>query len=196
MATTSRLEAFSDGVLAVIITIMVLELKVPEGTSLQNLAPLLPHLLVYALSFHVIGTYWNNHHHLLKTVKVITPRIMWSNLLLLFCLSLIPFFTAWFGEHPLSTIPNAAYGMSLLAGGLGYFILVRAILASDQEKGEVRRAVGSDIKGKLSLVVYFAGVLLAFVNPWVAIALYVLVAMMWFLPERRLAFATKPSANG
>ncbi len=184
--TTSRLEAFSDGVIAVIITVMVLELKAPLGSSLHDLRPLLPNFLIYALSFQVVGTYWNNHHHLLRATKVIDANVMWFNLLLLFFISLIPFFTSWFGEHPTAKGPTAAYGTILFAGGVGYFLLLRAIVAADKMNTKLRKAVGNDRKGKISILSYLAAILLTFVSPWIAITIYVLVALTWFIPDKRL----------
>lgn len=182
---TSRLETFSDGVMAVIITIMVLGLKTPLGTSFHDLKALIPSFLIYALSFQVVGEYWNNHHHLLKAAKTINGRIMWSNLLLLFFLSLIPFFTNWFGQHHSAKVPTAAYGSILFAAAIGYTMLLRAILASNDED-KINRAIGSDYKGKISILSYLLSIPAAFISHWISIALFIFVAIIWFIPERRL----------
>jgi uncharacterized membrane protein len=182
---TSRLETFSDGVMAVIITIMVLGLKVPSGASIYDLKPLLPNFLIYALSFLMLGIYWNNHHQLLRATKKVTSGIMWSNLLLLFCLSLIPFFTNWFGQHHAATVPTAAYGTVLLAAAIGYWTLLQSILKSDK-RGIIRKAVGNDLKGNISLLSYLVSIPLAFVRPWLSIILFVFVAIIWFIPDKRL----------
>lgn len=176
---TTRLETFSDGVLAIIITIMVLELKVPHGAEITDLKPLIPTFLAYILSFQVIGTYWNNHHHLLHTTKTVTSKIMWANLHLLFWISLIPFFTSWLGEHHTESWPTAMYGILLLLTAFSYAILQKTIV-TDPSK------LGSDLKGKISLGCYSLAVLLAFVNPIFSDFLYLLVALIWFIPDRRL----------
>jgi uncharacterized membrane protein len=190
---SSRLESFSDGVMAVIITIMVFQIEVPKGGSLHDLGPILPRFLIYAVSFVVIGTYWNNHHHLLRAAKNISTAVMWSNLLLLFFLSLIPFFTAWFGNHPATKDPTAAYGAILLACGFAYSILLRSIVASNRNNPKLQEAVGSDIKGVISVGSYVFAVALAFVAPWVSIVIYGLGAFIWFIPERRLEPVHKES---
>ena len=182
----TRLEAFSDGVVAIIITIMVLELRSPEGQTLADLRPLLPRLLGYALSFVFLGIYWNNHHHLLHAAKRINGPIMWGNLHLLFWLSLVPFSTAWLGAHPGSAWPTALYGIVLIMAACAYQILQGAIVALQGRDSALATALGSDRKGKLSLASYAAAILLAFANPWCSDVLYVLVALMWFVPDRRL----------
>ncbi len=184
---TSRLEAFSDGVIAVIITIMVLELKVPHGADLHALAPSLPVIVAYVLSFVFTGIYWNNHHHLLHATERIDGRVMWANLHLLFWLSLVPFVTAWTGEHPGTPVPTATYGAVLLLSAVAYTLLQLAIVACNGGSGStVARAVGGDWKGKASLAAYAAGIVAAFVLPWVSYALFCAVAVMWFVPDRRI----------
>jgi uncharacterized membrane protein len=182
----NRLEAFSDGVIAIIITIMVLELKVPQGTHWNALEPLLPVFLSYVLSFTYIGIYWNNHHHLLHTVQQINGPIMWANLYLLFWQSLIPFVTGWMGENHFAALPTALYGFVLLMTAVAYFILQSAIIAKQGRESLLADAVGRDRKGKLSVVFYIIAIGLAFVNQWLADALYMLVAVMWFLPDPRI----------
>ncbi len=181
-----RLEAFSDGVIAIIITIMVLELRAPEDTALADLLPLLPVFLSYVLSFTFVGIYWNNHHHLLHAGAHITGRVLWANLHLLFWMSLIPFATAWLGKHQLTAWPVALYGVVCWMCGLAYFILTRAIIAADGKDSVLVAAVGRDAKGLLSLAFYTVGVVLAFFLPLLAIALYVITALMWFIPDRRI----------
>ena len=181
----SRLEAFSDGVIAIIITIMVLELKVPHGESLATIAPLWPVFLSYILSFVIVGIYWNNHHHMLHAVKQVTGAVLWSNLHLLFWLSLMPFTTGWMGENHFAPLPVALYGVVLLMAGVAYYLLVRALIACHGAGSEFAARVGSDWKGKIPLVAYSAGIALAFVSPWIALALYAAVAGMWFIPDRR-----------
>src|SRR5512140_656580 len=183
---TSRLEAFSDGVLAIIITIMVLELKVPHGVEAAALKPLLPVFLSYVLSFIYVGIYWNNHHHLLHATKHVSGAILWANLHLLFWLSLFPFTTGWMGENHLAPIPAAVYGFVLLMAAVAYYILQRAIIAEQGPDSLLAAAIGSDWKGKLSPIIYFAAMLLAFVNPWIATGLYGLVALIWLVPDRRI----------
>ena len=182
---TERLETFSDGVMAVIITIMVLNLKVPTGASIHDLRIIMPGLLIYALSFRVIGTFWNNHHNLLRATKTIDARIMWANLVFLFTLSIIPYFTAWFGQHYTSAIPTAAYATALLVAGVGYNLLLRSILASDGADMHMRRVVGKDFKGSVSLLCYTVSIPLAFVSSWFSIALFIVVASIWLIPESR-----------
>lgn len=184
-----RLEAFSDGVIAIIITIMVLELKVPHGDDLQALLPLWPVLLGYVLSFTNVGLYWNNHHHLLHTCKTVNGAILWANLHLLFWLSLMPATTAWMGETHFAAAPMAVYGFVLLMSAVAYWILSRAIIRSQGPQSLLRAAIGKDWKGKLPLLMYAAAVPLAFVSPWLSGALYVLVALMWLVPDRRVARA-------
>ncbi|MSU49666.1 MAG: DUF1211 domain-containing protein [Opitutus sp.] len=182
----NRLEAFSDGVLAIIITIMVLEMKVPHGTDLAALKPILPVFLSYLLSFIYVGIYWNNHHHMFHCVRRVTGGILWANLHLLFWLSLFPFTTGWMGENHLAPIPTAIYGAVLLMAGAAYYVLQQTIIATEGPHGLLRAAVGRDPKGKLSLVVYLIATPLAFVRPWIASALYVMVALVWFVPDRRI----------
>jgi len=181
-----RLEAFSDGVIAIIITIMVLELKVPHGTSLDALVPLAPVLLSYVLSFVYVGIYWNNHHHLIHTVHEISGSVLWANLHLLFWLSLIPFVTGWMGENHFATVPVAAYGIILFMCAVAYSVLVRYLISHHRENKELAEAIGSDKKGRLSLILYLIGVGLAFVHPWLGFAVYIGVALIWFVPDRRI----------
>ena len=183
--TTNRMEAFSDGVIAIIITIMVLELRAPHDTNLAGLRPLLPVLGSYIMSFIYIGIYWNNHHHLLHVTEHIDGRALWANLHLLFWLSLIPFVTAWMGENHFAEWPVALYGSILLLAGIAYNILVRALLAAAGNE-LLASALGSDFKGKISLVIYVVGIPLAFVRPFLALALYIFVALMWLIPDRRI----------
>ena len=180
-----RLEAFSDGVLAVIITIMVLEMKVPQGASLDALTPVLPVFLVYLLSFVNVGIYWNNHHHMLHAVERIDGRVMWANLHLLFWLSLMPFVTGWMGENHFAAVPTAIYGVVLLMSGLSYTLLQAALVAVNGDK-MLAHAVGRDFKGKLSVALYVCAVPLAFLNEYISDALYVAVALMWIVPDRRI----------
>lgn len=182
----SRLEAFSDGVIAIIITIMVLELKVPQGADLAALQPLLPVFLNYVLSFIYVGIYWNNHHHLLHATKRIDGRILWANLHLLFWLSLFPFATGWMGENHLAPIPTAAYGLVLLMAAIAYYLLERLIIARQGRDSVLAAALGRDWKAVLSMTLYLLAMLLAFKGPWLASGLYVLVAMLWFLPDLRI----------
>jgi uncharacterized membrane protein len=181
-----RLEAFTDGVIAILITIMVLELKVPEGESWDALRPLLPIFLTYILSFFVLGIYWNNHHHMLHAADRINGKVMWANLHLLFWLSLIPFVTGWMGENHFAALPTALYGVVLLFAGVSYTILQMLLCAELGPDSRLARAMGSDVKGKLSMVLYVAGIALAFVNQWISDALYVAVVMMWLVPDRRI----------
>ena len=181
-----RLEAFSDGVLAIIITIMVLELKVPHGDSLDVLAPLVPVFLSYVLSFVYVGIYWNNHHHMLHTCKKVTGPILWANLHLLFWLSLIPFVTGWMGENHFAALPSALYGVVLLMAAIAYWILQRLIIAAEGPESLLQRAVGGDWKGKLSPLFYVAAIIAAFQVKWIAQVLYVLVALIWLVPDRRI----------
>ena len=181
-----RMEAFSDGVLAIIITIMVLELAVPQGDSLAALLPLAPIFLSYLLSFVNIGIYWNNHHHLLHAVTHVNGRVLWANLHLLFWLSLIPFGTAWMGENHFAAWPVALYGIILVGAAIAYFVLVRALLVIHGRDSVLAKALGRDTKGKISVVIYLVAIPLAFVSGWFAGALYVLVAIMWLIPDRRI----------
>ena len=183
---TSRLEAFSDGVLAIIITIMVLELKVPHGVELAALKPVLPVLSSYVLSFIYLGIYWNNHHHLFQATEEVSGGILWANLYLLFWLSLFPFTTAWMGENQLAAIPTAGYGFVLLMAAIAYYILERAIIAKEGRESLVAQAVGKDRKAKLSLLLYLAAIPLAFVISWVAAGLYVFAALLWLIPDPRI----------
>ena len=182
----NRLEAFSDGVLAIIITIMVLELKVPQGVDFAALEPVLPVFLSYVLSFLYVGIYWNNHHHLFQTTRHVRGGILWANLHLLFWLSLFPFSTAWMGENHLASIPAAAYGFVLLMAAIAYYLLQHAIIADQGPNSLLASAVGRDWKGKLSPVVYLAAIALAFVSPWIASSLYTFVALLWLVPDRRI----------
>jgi uncharacterized membrane protein len=181
-----RLEAFSDGVLAIIITIMVLELRVPHGTELAALRPLVSVLLSYLLSFIYLGIYWNNHHHLLHVTRRVTGAILWANLHLLFWLSLVPFVTAWMGENRFASIPTALYGGVLLMAALAYWILQRQILRAEGSRSLLATALGRDIKGKLSPLLYVLAIGAAFVHPGIADGVYVLVALMWLIPDRRI----------
>lgn len=180
-----RLEAFSDGVIAIIITIMVLELKVPHGADLTVLAPLWPVFLSYVLSFVYIGIYWNNHHHMLHAVKHVNGQVLWSNLHLLFWLSLTPFTTGWMGENHFAPLPVALYGVGLLMNALAYTILVRALIRSHGRDSEFAARIGSDFKGYLSLALYVAAVGLSFVSSTIALAIYFAVASIWLIPDRR-----------
>ena len=181
-----RLEAFSDGVLAIIITIMVLEMKVPHGDSLAALSPLIPVFLSYVLSFIFVGIYWSNHHHLLHAVRHVNGRILWANLHLLFWLSLIPFVTGWMGENHFTAWPVAFYGAVLLFAAIAYFILTRVLISSHGRDSALARAVGRDFKGKLSVLFCAAAIPVSFASSWLACALYVLVAVMWLIPDRRI----------
>lgn len=182
----NRLEAFSDGVLAIIITIMVLEMKVPHGDTLETLTPLLPVFLSYVLSFVYVGIYWNNHHHLLHTVRQVSGPILWANLHLLFWLSLFPFATGWMGENHFAALPTALYGVILLMAALGYLLLQWLIASTDGEQSVLRRAIGRDWKGKASALSYLAGIGISFWLPWGAQLLYASVAFMWLIPDRRI----------
>ena len=183
---TNRLEAFSDGVIAIIITIMVLEIKVPHGETLDALIPLIPVLLSYVLSFIYVGIYWNNHHHFMHMVHNVNGRILWANLHLLFWLSLIPFATGWMGENHIGAVPVALYGLILFMCSVAYAILVSAVLRLQGQDPKLAAAVGRDYKGKISTILYLIAIPLAFVNQWISIALYVTVAIIWFLPDRRI----------
>ncbi|MDP9004413.1 MAG: TMEM175 family protein [Verrucomicrobiota bacterium] len=183
----NRLEAFSDGVLAIIITIMVLELKVPHGSDVSSLKPLLPVFLSYVLSFVYLGIYWNNHHHLLKAAHKVNGAMMWANLHLLFWLSLFPFVTAWMGENHLTAVPSALYGSVLLMAAIAYYILQNIIIAAKGSHSRLAAVIGSDWKGKLSPVFYAFGIVASFFRPWIAGCLYVFVALVWLVPDRRLA---------
>jgi uncharacterized membrane protein len=182
----NRLEAFSDGVLAIIITIMVLDLKLPTGAALADLLPGLPVFLSYVLSYIYVGIYWNNHHHMLQSTRQVTGGILWANLHLLFWLSLFPFLTGWVGKNPRAPVPTAVYGFVLLMAGIAYYILQSAIIAQQGEKSLLAKAIGRDIKGKISPICYTAAIPLAFVNPWISNGLYIFVALMWLIPDRRI----------
>jgi uncharacterized membrane protein len=182
----SRLEAFSDGVLAIIITILVLELKVPHGENLSTLEPLLPVFLGYVLSFVYVGIYWNNHHHMLHACKRISGAALWANLHLLFWLSLMPFVTGWMGENHFAQLPTALYGVVLLMAAIGYWMLQRTLIAAEGSDSVLRRAIGGDRKGNLSVLIYAAAIPLAFFDARLAQACYVIVALMWLVPDRRI----------
>jgi len=184
--TPGRLEAFSDAVIAIAITIMVLELKIPHEATLDALRPLVPVFLSYVLSFVYLGIYWNNHHHLIKRTTEVTGGILWANLHLLFWLSLFPFATAWVGENDFSTTPVAIYGVVLLCAAIAYFILSTTIVHHEGPDSPLARALGRDWKGKVSVVLYASAIGLAFVSQWIATAIYVLVALMWLVPDQRL----------
>ena len=181
-----RLEAFSDGVIAILITIMVLELKIPHGTDLESLRPLLPVFLSYVLSFIYLGIYWNNHHHMFHATDRINGKILWANMNLLFWLSLIPFTTGWMGENHFAPLPTAVYGVVLLLAAISYTILQTLIIAQQGEHSKLEEAVGKDRKGKLSMLLYIVAIPLAFVNQWISDGLYVLVALMWLVPDKRI----------
>lgn len=183
---TTRLEAFSDGVLAIIITIMIIELKAPEETSLQALIPILPLFVSYLMSFIYLGIYWNNHHHLFQITEKVNGKILWANLHLLFWLSLIPFVTSWIGESYNSSGPVALYGIVLLMSAIAYSILQAVIIHQHDKDFILRKVIGKDLKGKLSLIFYIVGVLLSYLNTWLAISCYIIVAIMWVIPDKRI----------
>jgi uncharacterized membrane protein len=182
----TRLEAFSDGVIAIIITIMVLELKIPHGEDFEALKPLIPVFLSYAMSFVFVGIYWNNHHHTLQSVEKVNGKILWANLHLLFWLSLIPFATNWLGETKFASRPVAAYGAVMLMCAVAYTILVLSLIDLHGADSKLAQAIGSDAKGKISLLFYMIGIVTAFFNQWIAMALYLSVSILWFLPDRRI----------
>jgi uncharacterized membrane protein len=184
--STTRLEAFSDAVIAIIMTIMVLELKVPHGDNLQALRPLLPIFLSYLLSFVFLGIYWNNHHHMLHATKRVNGKILWANINLLFWLSLVPFTTAWMGENHVAALPTSIYGVILCLSAISYTLLQNLIVAQQGPDSLLAKAVANDVKGKVSLVAYLAGIPLAFVHSGYAIACYVFVAILWLVPDRRI----------
>jgi uncharacterized membrane protein len=188
----TRLEAFSDGVLAIIITIMVLELKVPHGESLQALLPLGPVFLSYVLSFIYVGIYWNNHHHMLHATHKVSGGMLWANLHLLFWLSLLPFVTGWMGENHFAALPTALYGGVLMMAGVAYWILSRTIIATDGQQSLLAAAIGNDRKGIASVLLYALAIPLAFVSQWLAQAIYVGVALMWLVPDRRIERVMQP----
>lgn len=181
-----RLEAFSDGVFAILITIMVLELHAPEGDTFEALKPLLPKFISYILSFIYLAIYWNNHHHLFQIVKHVNGKVLWRNIFLLFCLSLVPFVTAWMGENHFSSSTVALYGIILLMAGVAYYFLLHALIQLHGKDSLLATSIGNDFKGKISVVIYAAGILLSFVNSWISFALYCCVAFIWFIPDRRI----------
>ena len=181
-----RLEAFSDGVIAVIITIMVLEMKVPHGTDPAALAPLVPVFVSYVLSYVYVGIYWNNHHHMLHAAKSINGSILWANLHLLFWLSLIPFVTGWMGENHFAEIPVAVYGTILLMSAISYYVLSRCLIKHEGTGSLLGSAVGKDFKGRISVVIYVVAIVLSFVNRWLALGLYFFIALLWLVPDRRI----------
>src|SRR2546430_4042193 len=187
-----RIEAFSDGVIAILITIMVLGLAAPRQADLAALRPLIPTFLSYILSFVFLGIYWNNHHHLLQAVEHVDGRILWANLHLLFWLSLVPFVTAWMGQNHFDRIPVALYGTIMLFAGIAYFILVRALLSRHGPESLLATALGSDFKGKISMVIYLVAIPLALLKWWLACALYILVSIMWLVPDRRIEKTLTP----
>lgn len=182
----NRLEAFSDGVLAIIITIMVLELKVPHGYELKDLVPLIPKFLSYLLSFIYVAIYWNNHHHMLHTAKYVTGGILWANMHLLFWLSLIPFTTAWMGENHFKSMPMALYGMVLLMAAIAYYILQRQIIKNHGKDSILAKAIGKDFKGKVSPIMYSMAIVLSWVSPWIAGLIYILITFIWLIPDKRI----------
>ena len=190
----ARLEAFSDGVFAILITILVLELKIPHGDDARTLAPLFPIFLTYVLSFVYLGIYWCNHHHLLHAATRVNGKILWANLHLLFWLSLVPFTTGWMGENPFASLPTATYGVVLLAAAIAYYRLQRAIVALQGPDSRLAAAIGRDLKGKISPVLCTAAIALAFVCEWIADALYVMVALMWLVPDPRIESRLQDSA--
>ena len=183
----NRLEAFSDGVLAIIITIMVLEMKVPQGVDIDALAPLIPVFLSYVLSFVYLGIYWNNHHHMLHTCQKITGAMLWANLHLLFWLSLFPFATGWMGENHFAATPMALYGVVLFMAAIAYWLLQHTIISSQGRDSLLKAAVGNDWKGKLSPLLYAIAIAASFLSPWISSGIYVAVALMWLVPDRRIA---------
>ena len=181
-----RLEAFSDGVIAIIITIMVLEIKVPHGSGLEDLAPLLPVFLSYVLSFVYVGIYWNNHHHMLHACAMATGAMLWANLHLLFWLSLFPFATAWMGENHFTVVPTALYGVVLLMAAIAYLVLQNAIIRAQGQDSMLKKAIGRDRKGKLSLLLYIVGIVATLRSSWIAQAIFVIAALTWLIPDRRI----------
>ena len=181
----ARMEAFTDGVLAIIITIMVLEMKIPHGSELSSLKPLFPVIISYVLSSIYLGIYWNNHHHLMHAVKHINGRVLWSNLHLLFWLSLIPFVTGWMGENNFDTIPVGLYGIVMLMCAFAYYILLHSLTTLHGNDALIIRAVGNDRKGKMSIVLYFGGIIFSFIHPYLGLLLYIIVAGIWFIPDQR-----------
>ncbi len=190
-----RLEAFSDGVFAIIITIMVLELHAPEGKSFQDLLPVLPKFVSYILSFVYVAIYWNNHHHMFQVVKHVSGKILWTNMLLLFCLSLVPFVTAWMGENHFSPSPVALYGVVLIMASISYYILIGSLIRIHGKDSLLATSIGGDFKGKISIVIYGAGILLSYLNPFIGFGLYSLVALIWFVPDQRIEKRIKSEAE-
>jgi uncharacterized membrane protein len=186
IVATGRLEAFSDGVMAILITIMVLELHIPEETDLAALRPLVPVLLAYILSFVILGIYWSNHHHLLRATKAISGGVLWANLHLLFWLSLFPFVSGWMGEHHFENLPTSVYGVVMLGAAMAYFVLQRTIIRVEGTDSPLRAALGRDVKGRVSPALYAGGAACALANRWIAISCYVAVAVVWLVPDRRL----------
>ena len=189
--TRNRLEAFTDAVIAIAITIMVLELTVPHEPTLDALRPLFPVIGAYLLSFVNLGIYWNNHHHMMSVVERVNGKILWANLHLLFWLSLFPFVTGWMGENDFDPVPTAAYGLVSLLGAIAYYLLQTALVASQGPGSKLAAAVGRDLKGKASPALYLAGIVFSFVNRWIALGLYVFVALMWLVPDRRIESSLK-----
>lgn len=187
--STGRLEAFSDAVIAIVITILVLELEVPHEPDLAALGDVVPDFLTYVLSFVYLGIYWNNHHHMMVLTQRVNGKILWANLHLLFWLSLVPFTTAWMGETDFAETPTAVYGADLLLAAIAYFILQTAIIAEEGPESRLRTALGRDLKGKVSPLLYIAAIPLAFLSPWIALGVYVLVALIWLVPDRRIESA-------
>ena len=187
--TTGRLEAFTDAVIAIVITILVLELRVPHEPELEALREVVPVFLTYVLSFVYLGIYWNNHHHMMVLTERVNGKILWANLHLLFWLSLVPFTTAWMGENDFAEVPTAFYGADLLLAAIAYFILQTAIIAEEGPDSRLRAAIGRDLKGKVSPLLYLVAIPLAFVSPWIALAFYVFVALIWLVPDRRIESA-------
>lgn len=184
--TKGRLEAFSDGVIAIIITIMVLELKPPEHTTFEGIISVAPTLIMYALSFLYLAIYWNNHHHLLHSVRHVNGKVLWSNMVLLFFLSLVPFGTRWVGESKFASVPVFVYGILLLLPAIGYFALVQHLIEANGQDSELAQKIGRDVKGKISIVIYLLGVATSFLSVWVSLACYLAVALLWLVPDRRL----------
>ena len=184
--SSNRLEAFSDAVIAILMTIMVLELKAPKGDTLHDLQTVLPQFLAYVLSFVYLGIYWNNHHHMLQATDRVNGLVLWANLHLLFWLSLFPFATAWTGENHVAKVPTAVYGTVLLLAGIAYYLLQTSIIRAQGPHSTLAEAIGSDVKGKISPAIYASAIPLAFVQPWISIALYILVALLWLVPDRRV----------
>ena len=190
-----RLEAFSDGVIAILITIMVLELKIPHGADLASIRPLLPVFLTYVLSFVYLAIYWNNHHHMLHATEQINGQILWANMHLLFWLSLIPFTTGWMGENYFAPLPTAVYGAVLLAAAIAYYVLQQLIIAQQGRNSKLKAAIGRDLKGKISPLIYIVAIPLSFVNQWISDALYVTAALIWLIPDRRIESKMRDSAD-